>query len=122
MHVGFGTLFFLFSQMLSSCSPQSASCGIATPWIRVVNQASQPVKVTAWDGASSLEVAGGTTRLVFPHGAPPAPPWHVVVADLPTGRVLLDRRLEQRESVEEILVKASGTTMKPTTPDVTSRC
>ncbi len=122
VQVGRGILFFVLCLTLSSCSSQSSSCGITTPWIRVVNQASHSVEITAWDGASSVTVQGGTTRVVFPEGARPAPPWHLVVKNPQTGSVLVARVLDQKESVQEVLVKASGTTVKPTTPDTTSGC
>ncbi len=97
------------------------SCGVATPWLRVVNDSRSPILVSQWDGGPSTSVSAGASLVLFPHEAAPSPPWHLTVLD-PNGAVLFSSEVDAKGAVQELTIDVGVTKLRPTHPPAASGC
>jgi hypothetical protein len=102
------------------------SCGVTLPWIHVINQDGPTINVRLYDGASPVLVAAGMERIIYPSfgtSSLPPPPWHLMVSEAATGRVMIEQELVAKDAIREITVRKDSASIRPTTlPNISGRC
>lgn len=102
------------------------ACGVALPWVHVINQDEPTITVHLYDGAAPVLIPTDTERVVHPSfGTPslPSPPWHLTVRDAATGRLIIERQLVANDAIREVTVRRNSATIRPTTlPSTGGRC
>jgi hypothetical protein len=94
-----------------------AGCGVALPWVHIINQDGPTITVHVYDGASPVIVPAGTERVIHPFfGASslPPPPWHLTVRETAMGRVMIERQLVAKDAIREVTVHRDSVSLPPT--------
>jgi hypothetical protein len=103
-----------------------AGCGVALPWVHVINQDGPTISVRLYDGASPVIVPAGMERVIHPSfGASslPPPPWHLTVHETATGRVMIERQLVAKDAIREVTIRRDSVSVRPTSlPSTGGRC
>lgn len=124
MKVGGYALLVTCLVSLSGCSggSTSSSCGVASPWVQVVNGGRHSVEVSAWRGETPVLVSSDSTQTIFPASGYAAPPWRLLVKDRATGQVVLDRVIGTTEGPIKVTITPSSIVVGPPDPPKKGEC
>lgn len=96
----------------------SASCGVSTPWVEVVNHQTSAVEAQ-WDGGKVTTVPPNSTRFVDNAGVKAGPPYHLVIRNPESGAKVAELTINVDSGPEAITLTAAGSSVSPTTPPTT---